>query len=304
MMAIEKYQQPMEPWPSLAPLGNTVKLSEKNINLFYYSAGNKNNPTILMIHGLGDEADTWRHVIHPLANEYHIVAIDLPGFGRSDKPKRSYTPQFMKETILKLMDKLAIKEAILMGSSLGGILSQSLAVDYPDLFQGLILVDGALLQKEPMQDLGLRLMQVPLLGEWLYNRLRKDPDAAFESLKVVYQDLDNLPDADKDFLYTRVNKRVWSDGQRRAYFSTLRNLMPWVKKAQNSLPAKLAELEIPTLVIRGEYDKLFPQENAKAIIKAQPNAAMTTITDTNHLPHQEDPVAFVDVVRSWLKVNF
>jgi len=61
-----------------------------------------------------------------------------------------------------------------MGSSLGAILSQGFAVRFPEMVSGLVLVDGALLQVEPMHDWGFRLMQMPLLGEWLYKRLRKE----------------------------------------------------------------------------------------------------------------------------------
>jgi pimeloyl-ACP methyl ester carboxylesterase len=53
---------------------------------------------ILMLHGLGDEADTWRHIFHPFSNYFHTLALDLPGFGRSDKPDVVYSPQFLMGT--------------------------------------------------------------------------------------------------------------------------------------------------------------------------------------------------------------
>jgi pimeloyl-ACP methyl ester carboxylesterase len=300
-MSKNPYQQPMKPWPGLEPYAKTIRIPSLDLELFFYEAGDRDNPVLIMIHGLGDEADTWRHVIESLAQAYHVLALDLPGFGRSDKPDRDYTPAFMKKSILGLMDELEIKSAILMGSSLGGILSQGLAVEFPERVRGLILVDGALLQQEPMGDWSLRLMQMPLLGEWLYTRLRKDPDAAFDSLRNVYHDLDILPKPDRDFLYTRVNQRVWSNGQRRAYFSTLRNLTPWVKGAQDDLSKKLINLDIPTLVIRGEYDELFPEENAQSVIDAQSDVSLATIEDVNHLPQQEDPEIFLKEVKAWLK---
>lgn len=298
------YTQPMESWERLSAYSKKITIQKDDLQLFFYEAGEENPISIVMIHGLGDEADTWRHVFTPLARDYHVFALDLPGFGRSDKPDVKYTPQFMMNTLLGFMEQINIESFICMGSSLGGILSHGLALAHPERVSGLVLVDGALLQSKPMGDWSLRLMQVPLLGEWLYTRLRRDPDAAFDSLRNVYHDLASLPEADHHFLYTRVNRRVWSDGQRRAYFSTLRNLTPWIKMMQSSLPEQLNTLTIPTLVIRGEQDPLFSLENAQGVMRVQPNAEMEIIDDVGHLPHQEGPQAFLDVVLPWLKRTF
>jgi pimeloyl-ACP methyl ester carboxylesterase len=295
------YQKPMTPWPGLETLGRTVHLPTLDLDLYFFEAGNPDNRAVIMVHGLGDEADTWRYQIKPLAEKYHVLAVDLPGFGRSDHPKRAYKPGFMMGAILALMEVQGIDQAILMGSSLGGILSQGIAAEYPKRLLGLILVDGALLQPEKMGDLSLQLMSIPLLGEFLYTRLRKNPDAAYETLDAVYHDMDDLTEADREFLYQRVNERVWSNDQRRAYFSTLRKLTPWVRRMQNKLSQLLKQVTCPTLVIRGEFDPLFNPENAAAIRQAQPDVEVASIAGKGHLPQQEDPEIFNLVVREWLK---
>lgn len=300
-MKSKKYQSPMEAWPAIKMLGNKVFLEKNQLSLFYFEAGKDKPAHILMIHGLGDEADTWRHVIKPLSRDYHVLALDLPGFGRSDKPDRDYSPQFLIETLNEFLTILEIKKAFLMGSSLGGMLSQGYALEHPDKIAGLILVGGALFQEESGVDLSLRLMQIPLLGEWLYTRLRKNPDGAFDSMRNVYHDLDAMPQKDKDFLYKRVNQRVWSDGQRHAYFSTLRKMSKWVKKSQKGLAAKLSLHNFPTLIIRGEFDPLFSENNADALIHAQTNVGKVMVHESGHLPHQETPTAFLDAVSVWLK---
>lgn len=299
-MKSEKYQSPMEAWPENEMLGKEIFLKENQLNLFYFEGGVGNPNHILMIHGLGDEADTWRHVINPLAKEFHVLAIDLPGFGRSDKPDRDYSPQFFIDTLHEFLTILDIKKAFLMGSSLGGMLAQGYALEHPDKIAGIILVGGSLFQKDPEFDLSLRLMQIPLVGEWLYTSLRKNPDRAYDSLRNVYHDLDAMPQGDKDFLYQRVNQRVWSDAQRYAYFSTLRKMAKWVKKSQEGLEEKLNVHKFPTLVIRGEFDSLFTENNADSLIHAQTNAANVTVHDSGHLPHQETPTAFLDAVSVWL----
>lgn len=298
------YRTPMTPWPALEGTGKTVHLDEQDVDIFYFEAGSPTAPAIVMVHGLGDEADTWRYAIPPLAEDHRVIALDLPGFGRSGHPKRAYTPEFHQTAILDLMDQLGIDRTILMGSSLGAILTHSIAVDHPDRVSGLVLADGALYQPIQMDDKGLQLMAIPLLGELIYTFYRLNPDSAYDSLRPVYHDLDSLPKVDRDFLYRRVNKRVWSNGQRRAYFSTLRKLIPWVKDRQENLPAKLQTLLTSTLVVRGEFDTLFSAENAEAIQEAQPKAAVLTIDGVGHLPQQEAPDAFNAGLRAWLnRVN-
>jgi len=301
MAKTSPYQQPMAPWDSLASLGKKTLLPKLNFSLFYFEAGDPGQPPLVMIHGLGDEADTWRHQIPLLAEDHHVIALDLPGFGRSDHLQQAYTPTLMKGAILELMGVLGLEKATLIGSSLGAILAHGIAAAHPERLSGLVLVDGALYQPDQMGDSGLQVMAIPLVGETIYTNFRKNPDAAYDSLRPVYQDLDSLPAADREFLFTRVNHRVWNNGQRRAYFSTLRKLSPWVRKAQSALPEQLAKLEIPTLVIRGEMDSLFSAKNAAAIQALQPDAEVLTIAGKGHLPQQEDPAAFNQGLTDWLK---
>ncbi|MBW6464895.1 MAG: alpha/beta hydrolase [Brevefilum sp.] len=298
-----QFTRPMQPWPAQAKFGKQIQPKKQDFTLFYFESGEESQLPLLMLHGLGDEADTWRHIFQPLADDFHTLAIDLPGFGRSDKPDVDYSPQFLMASIIGFLDALNINRTILMGSSLGGMLAHGLAVAFPERVSGLILVGGALYQADKIQDRSIQLMQIPLVGEWLYTRLRKNPDAAFNTLNSVYHHLEKLPKADRDFLYTRVNQRVWSDGQRRAYFSTLRNLIPWMKSIQKDLPSKLRRLEIPTLVIRGEHDGLFSETQADQLLNLQPKVTKFTIQDAGHLPHQEAPEAFLQITTAWLKDN-
>lgn len=294
------FTQPMQPWPPLSDFGNYIFLPNQNLNLFYFEAGDEHEKTLLMLHGLGDEADTWRHVFQPLAESFHTLAIDLPGFGRSDQPDVVYDPNFYIKCIFEFISLRAKSTPILMGSSLGGMLAHGLALTHSECVDGLILVGGALSPAELNQTISLRLMQLPFIGEWLYTRLRKNPDAAFSSLNSVYYQLEALPGVDREFLFNRVNQRVWSDGQRRAYFSTLRQLARWAKRIQADLPEKLSLLEIPTLILRGEYDTLFPDATAEAIINIQPLATKGIIKNAGHLPQQEAPENTLNIINNWI----
>lgn len=79
----------MAPAAQLAPYAKTIALPGLDLNVSYFEAGAQHRRTLILIHGLQDEADTWRHVFEPLAQRYRVIAPDLPGFGRSDKPQKS-----------------------------------------------------------------------------------------------------------------------------------------------------------------------------------------------------------------------
>lgn len=295
-LSMNRYQHPMQVWPDLQIYARTVTLTRSGLRLHVYEAGSANLPTALLIHGLGDEADTWRYVIAPLATHYHVVALDLPGFGRSDKLPRSYAVPFLCDTVLELMDTLSIARATLMGNSLGAILAQFIGLEHAERVSSLVLIDGTLLAHKQPLNLTTLLFLVPGIGEWLYTRLRKSPQTAFETLRSYYADLDALPEADRDFLFQRVNERVWSDDQRRAYFSVLRSLVGWVTRQQRDLKTRLARMQVPTLVIWGEQDQVMPVDNAYALVDAQPSAKLVVLLGVGHLPQQEGPGALVRAI--------
>jgi pimeloyl-ACP methyl ester carboxylesterase len=149
-------------------------------------------------------------------------------------------------------------------------------------------------------DLATLLFLIPGLGEWLYTRLRRDPQAAYQTLAPYYSHLDELPEADREFLFQRVNERVWSDGQRRAFFSTFRNLARWLPGQQRDLPSRLSALGVPTLVVWGEADRINLIENGRALAELQPTARLVVVPGAGHDVHQEDAVAVLEAIRTWM----
>jgi pimeloyl-ACP methyl ester carboxylesterase len=252
--------------------------------------------TILLVHGLGDEADSWRYLLPELAANYRVLAVDLPGFGRSSRPSRGLSASYLVSVLLELLDKLKISRAMLVGSSLGGLLCQQIALIHPERASGLVLLDGTLVATGQALNLKLILFMVPGLGELLYTRLRRDPQAAYETLRPYYADLDDLPEVDREFLFQRVNERVWSDRQRRAYFSVLRQLAMWSPRQQGELPARLDLCQVPTLAIWGDQDRIVSVEAAQSLIRQQPTARLVTIPRAGHLPHQEQPKAVLKAI--------
>ncbi len=292
------YRRPMQPWPGLESYARAISLPKSRLTLHVYDAGAAPGAPYVLIHGLADEADTWRHVIPALSANRRVIALDLPGFGRSDKPNRSYTIPFFQDCILELMDTLAVEHAALVGHSLGAMIAHSLAMRCPERVERLILIGGSLVAGEQKVDLSTLLFLAPRLGEWRYNRLRRNPEAAYRSLTPYYSRLDALPEADRTFLYERVNERVWNDGQRRAFLSTLRNLVRWLPAQQGGLPSRLAGLAMPVLAIWGELDRMQPVENGPALVCAQPSVRLIVVPGAGHNVQQENAGAVLAAIRA------
>ena len=291
------YQQPMKPWSGLEPHARQVDLPQSQCALYLYDTDPTGPTPLLLIHGLADEADTWRHLIPPLSARQRVLAPDLPGYGRSDKPRRAYTLPFFQAALLELLDELEIERATLVGHSLGGMIAHAIALAHPERVERLVLVGGSLVAGTQRPDLGTLLFLVPGLGEFLYNRLREDPQAAYETLRPYYGDLDRLPQADQAFLLQRVNERVWSDGQRRAFFSTFRNLARRLPAQQRALPARLAASTTPTTAVWGELDRMSPLESGRRLVELQPGVRLVVVPGAGHSVHQENPDAVLNAIQ-------
>lgn len=291
------YREPMRVWPTLASYTKEITLNQSGLRLHIYDAGPQCAPVLLLVHGLGDESDSWRHIIQPLSIHQRVIAPDLPGFGRSE-PLQRYAIAEIIHVLLDLLDTLNIPSATLIGSSLGGLLSHAIAIEHPDRVRGLVLIDGHLAANKQKLNLGTLLFMVPGIGEWLYNRYRKNPQAAYDSLIPFYANLENLPAADREFLFQRVNERVWSNRQRKAYLAILRNTAFWMVAQQRNLKENLKMLTVPTLVIFGEQDHIMPLENAYVLPELQSTAQLITLPGVGHLPQQEAPAALLRILQN------
>jgi pimeloyl-ACP methyl ester carboxylesterase len=278
-------------WPSLAPYARSLPVPGGE--LFYYDTitdDATNKSAIVLIHGLGDEADTWRHIFPLLAAAgYRVIAPDLPGFGRSIWKGRINMHCHCK-AILRLitMADIASPEnpAILAGSSLGAAVCEMAASKRPDLVKALILIDGCF----PIQnkiDKELLPLMLPSVGKRWYRSFRKNHETAWKSLYPYYADLDAMSGEDREFLRERVIARVESENQERGYLSTLSSMNVFfifngwrISRRIKTYPGKIA-------ILWGEKDRVLPVEKAALFRGLRPEAKITLIPGAGHLPHQE-----------------
>jgi len=283
----------MKSWPSLTPYAKSFPL--QGGDLFYYDSASgtavtANKPSVMLIHGLGDEADTWRHVFPLLAAAgYRVVAPDLPGFGRSVWKGRISMSRHCK-AILRLLNTDGIASpgnpAALVGSSLGAAVSEMAACRRTDLVKALILIDGCLPLNDKI-DKGLLKLMLPSVGSRWYRSFRKNHEAAWESLYPYYADLDTMSGEDREFLRERVIARVESENQERGYLSTLRSMNVFFLFNGRRISRKIKTYQGKIAILWGEKDRILPHEKAGLFRGLRPDARMTLISGAGHLPHQE-----------------
>lgn len=293
------YLGPMKAAPQLAAYAQTLRLQAPDVSIHYYDAGARGAHSVILIHGLQDEADTWRHIVEPLAQTRRVIALDLPGFGRSDKARRRYDIALYARTVLALMDALKIGYAALVGHSLGAMIAETIALTHPARVSRLVLVSGTIhiIERPPGAPRNLiQLLRLPAQDRRYFQALRQSPQAAYDSLRLYYADLDGLSQADRDFLFQRVNERVWDEAQRLAALSVQMNLAFFLGIQARRLARRIPTSPIPTTVVWGTEDRILPIANGAARAELQRGARFVRIEGTGHLPHQEKPQAVLEAL--------
>ncbi|HUX42158.1 MAG TPA: alpha/beta fold hydrolase [Rectinemataceae bacterium] len=288
---------PMAPWPALGPLGRFLKLPSGKGRLFYFdsAAGKSERRSVVLVHGLGDEGDSFRHLFPLLSGDFRLLAVDLPGFGRSEAGGGT-SVGLCVEAVAALLEAEGIEGAIVVGSSLGAAIAQLLALRCPTRVGALLLEDGGSPApgKPPSS---LLAMALPLVGRRRYEGYKGHDEAAVRSLFPYYADWAGLPSADREFLSRRVAERVNSATQERAYISLLRSAMFTTMTKTRVFSGQLASWRKPMAVVWGAGDIVVPESAGRALAGQVGGASFDLVEGAGHLPHQERPEAVAAIIR-------
>jgi pimeloyl-ACP methyl ester carboxylesterase len=289
----------MQPHPTLLDQAKWLNTSKRD-SIFYYDSGAANSaaigdtgadaakPPVILIHGLGDEADSWRRLIPLLKDTCRTLAPDLPGFGRS-KAGGIITINRHIKAIVSLLEMIG--PAALAGNSLGGMIAQAVAAEKPSLVTALVLIDGGAPLAATGGALSLLGKALPFYGPYWYRQFRKNHDAAYHSLFGYYHNLEGLPEDDRAFLRKRVIERVESVEQEKAYFATMRSMI-WYNMTKTAFLTKaLADYKGAVSLVWGENDAILPPKTAEIIRSIRKDAPFVLIPNAGHLPQQENPAA-------------
>lgn len=216
----------------------------RNINIGYIDEGE--GDVLLMIHGLGSNAKAWSKNIPVLSKKNRVIAVDLPGYGTSDKGYYEYTLSFYAKVLKEFLTELGVEKAVFIGHSMGGQIAMVSALENPDLVQGLVLISPAGFEAFTDGE-----------GDWM----RRVVSAKFVSETTVRGVAINLesnfydtPEDAKFMITDRLQVRGASDFDRYCYAVSLN------VAAMLDYPVydRLEEIKQPILVMFGENDNLIP----------------------------------------------
>jgi pimeloyl-ACP methyl ester carboxylesterase len=276
------------------PQDKYIKIGDVNIR--YWAEGNEGS-NVILIHGLGASADIWMHNISALAEKHRVYALDLVGFGRSDKPKVKYSPSYMAAFINDFITALNIKDTCLIGQSLGGGVALMHCLRFPGRVQKLVLADSAGLGRE--MPWAMRLVTVPLLGESMVMPSRSG--MAFVLRYLVYDPA--VITTELIDIHFELN---FSLGAVRSVLNVLRacaTIHGARPDVLDPVMKNLDKINIPTLIIWGREDRLFPVRHACFAREKIPDSYLYIFERCGHMPNFEKPGEFNSLVLNFLGGN-
>lgn len=254
-------------------------------------------PAVLLIHGIGDSSDTWRGVVRSLARDHTVIAPDLLGHGRSDKPRADYSIAAYANAMRDLLSVLGVDRATIVGHSLGGGVAMQFAYQYPERCERLVLVSTGGVSHEvhpalrlasaPTAELLLPLIRFPLTRFSVWSAIRLLQLAGTD----LGQDADHLLG-----MFDALPDRT----ARRAFVRTIRAVVDWRGQAITMLDRCYLTREIPTLLVWGARDAVLPVGHAHVAHAAMPGSRLEVFPDAGHFPHHTDEARFVELVRDFL----
>ncbi|MBF8149711.1 alpha/beta hydrolase [Winogradskyella sp. F6397] len=223
----------------------TVTTTLDSLDISYIKEGD-GDKTLLFVHGLSSNSDAWSKNIEALKKDYTCIALDLPGYGKSSKPKADYTPSFFADVLHRFIEKLQLKNIILIGHSMGGQASIKFATTYPDRIEKLILVAPAGL--EQFNATNATLMKAYFTPTTVANT----PDAQIE--KNYALNFHKTPDDVSKMVKDR--KRIKEASDFEAHCQAIVNSISGM--LDEPVFEDLNTISLPTLVLFGDKDQLIP----------------------------------------------
>jgi pimeloyl-ACP methyl ester carboxylesterase len=262
-----------------------------DLQVFAITAGQGRD--VVLLHGNPSNTYSWRKVIAPLATRYRVHAIDLPGYGFSDKPSDDarYTTEALAHTVIAYLDVVGARRAVLVGNSMGGHVASETAILHRDRVSALVLVDSGGLPGIPPYPLATRMAGWPVIGPLL--RALPSRGRVRDGLRHAVYDPSQITEADVDAYYAPLR----SEGGTNAFVARMH------QRAAEDRPARVRTIAAPTLVITGDSDRLVPPAVAERYHELIAGSELLVMQQTGHLPQEERPDETVVAITRWIDAH-
>lgn len=250
-------------------------------------------PVVLLVHGMAGSSATWLPILDRLAPHVTYLAPDLPGHGRSDKPRSDYSLGAHASFLRDLLAALGHDRATVVGQSLGGGIAMQFAYQYPERIERLVLVGAGGLGEEV--NAVLRLLALPgvdLAMPLVFQPIFRDAASAIGSLLSRI----GMRPAPATTEMWRAYASLVDPSTRTAFLHTLRAVIDLRGQRISAHDKLYLAQDLPTLVVWGEEDPIIPVSHAHAAVESLPGSRLELLDGLGHFPHVEDPDRFADVL--------
>lgn len=245
---------------------------------------------LVLLHGYTSSTYSWKDVFDSLSQKFRVIAVDLKGFGFSDKPDGDYTRRAQALLIARLLDNLKIEKVWLCGNSMGGEIALNIALQNPNLVAGLILIDSAGVSISGGELLVPDYLLVPVV-----NRLLSA--FALTSDKLVREGLEKSFYDDSKVTLERVAYYYRPLQTRSGQLAALR-----ARTDAGTFPVEqdLNKINVSTLLIWGAEDVVIPLEAGRRMNSLIKDSKLVLIENCGHLPQEEMPLRVLDEITKFL----
>lgn len=265
-------------------------------------------PPAVLVHGLGGSHLNWMSVGPELARKFHVLAPDLPGFGRSPSAGRQASIAANVRLVEELIRGVAGPPALLIGNSMGGLIALGVAAGRSDLLSGLVLVDAALpfprnelLRIDPVAFRFVAAYAAPKLGEYLLSRMavQLGPEGLVRSTlarcTVDWRRVDpEMVGLMIDLERERFERPNWHESVLEGTRSIVQTVM-----ARKHVERWIRAVSAPTLLMHGARDGVVRVSASRAASDIRPDWDYVEFQDAGHVPMMEVPAAFLGSLDDW-----
>lgn len=252
-------------------------------NIHYTDSGN--GPTLVLLHGLWGGNNEWQPIVEPLTGDFRVISMDAIGFHGSDKPEAHYHNALLAQFLAGFIEKLELRDVTLMGHAMGANLATYTAYHHPQNITRLVLVDGAG-YRNPDRDLSQPLSA----GTINFRRI-----ATGSSIEATESFLR------RRVLNTDVVTRAWAEEAFSMWLGSARAIGDMLREGGDLSEEEMRSIALPTLVIWGSDDRVYPIENAERLRHDIAGSEVAIIEQSGHLPQLEQTDAFLDALLPFLE---
>jgi pimeloyl-ACP methyl ester carboxylesterase len=271
--------------------------AERSVVKLHTEELGKGDP-IVLLHGFGASSYTWRHVREGLARTNRVIAVDLKGFGRSDKPlDEAYSALDQAELVAALIEQRRLDRVTLVGHSFGGSVALATALllerKHPGRLQRMVLLDAAAyVQGLPP---ALHILRIPVLGPFSAAVVPPEVQSG-AALMLAYRHPSKITSAD----ITAYAKPIYEEGNRHALVQTANKIIP---EHAHILAHRYRTLPQPALLVWCREDKIVPLAIGERLAKELPRARLEVLDGCGHLPHEEEPEKTLALITKFFADN-